>query len=129
MAKEIIYWDISKKGKDLLGTKDVPIISNDQAIKESIYNLFHTQRGTRLMNPEYGLDMNSYLFEPIDDFTAQTMQYDIKEGIERWETRIKNLEVEVIPYEDENAYVVNINFTISYTNTPETLQIRFQRVR
>lgn len=127
----IYYFDVSKKGIDLIGTRDVPVLTNEQAVKESLYNLLLTETGTKVMDPLYGLDLEQYLFEPNDDMTAEAMQYDIMTGIQAIEDRINNLEVIVVPDEDEkaNSYVITINFTVIFSNVTQTLQVDFNKIR
>lgn len=128
--KENFYYDISKKGRDLLGTGDVPVLENEQAIKESIGNLVATEVGTKVMDCRYGLNLDKYLFDPIDDFTAEMMEFDIREGIlTSGEDRISDLEVTVVPTPDELSYLITINFTVIFSNSPQTFEVRFDKIR
>ena len=97
MKKPTYYFDFSKKGQDYLGIKDIPVIKNDQAVKEGIINLLSTEVGTRPMHPEYGVDLSRYLFEPIDDITSDLITYNIELALERFEPRVSNVAVTVIP--------------------------------
>ena len=47
-------------------TDDVVVSKDNAAIKQSIVNLILTNKGERLFNPDYGSDIRSYLFEPLD---------------------------------------------------------------
>jgi len=125
----VFYFDVSKKGQDLLGTKDIPLLKNEQAVKESVLNLLSTEIGSRPMHPDYGINLNRYLFEPIDDITSDLIAYDIQRGLEVYEPRINNVNVEVIPTEEENSYTIYLSFNIVYSNSNETLEIDFQKIR
>jgi phage baseplate assembly protein W len=129
MAITTYYFDFSKKGQDILGTKDVPVIKNDQAIKESVLNLLATNVGERPMIPEYGINLTRFLFEPIDDITADLMSFEIERGLERFEPRINNIEVEVIPNEEELSFSLTISFGIAYSNSVETIEVDFKKIR
>lgn len=129
MATDTIFFDFSKKGKDLLGTKDIPVLSNDAAVKESIINLLSTNIGARIMNPLYGVNIEKYLFEPFDDITSNSIKYEIQNGIERFEDRVTDLLIEIIPNEMMLSYEVNIDYTVVYTNTSDTIQLKFNKVR
>lgn len=126
---DIYYYDISKKGKDLLGSGDVPILINEQAVKESLYNLLLTETGTKVMDVTYGIRLDQYVFSDFDDFTAEMMQFDIRDGILRNETRLSDLEVIVTPDEENITYIITINFTVSFSNTPQTLEVSFNKIR
>lgn len=129
MANDIIFFDFSKKGKDVLGIQDVPILSNDSAVKESIINLLYTRIGTRLMQPLYGVNIEKYLFEPIDVMTTNAIIYEIKNGLSRFEDRIDDIEVDVIPDELLSLYTVNISYSVIYTTTIDSIQLTFNKVR
>jgi len=122
-------FDVSKKGQDVLGTKYMPLLKNEQAVKESVLNLLSTEIGSRPMHPDYGINLNRYLFEPIDDITSDLIAYDIQRGLEVYEPRINNVNVEVIPTEEENSYTIYLSFNIVYSNSNETLEIDFQKIR
>ena len=47
-------------------TDDVVVSKDNAAIKQSIVNLVLTNKGERLFNPDYGSDIRSFLFEPLD---------------------------------------------------------------
>jgi phage baseplate assembly protein W len=127
---DIYYYDISKKGIDLLGTGDIPILTNEQAVKESILNLLLTELGSKVMDVTYGLNLDQYLFAPLDDFTAEMMQYDIEQGILNTEERITDLGVIVTPTEDDlSTYTITINFSVVFSNTTQTLQVAFNKIR
>ena len=89
------------------------------------------ERWTDTLRDWSGLDLEQYLFEPNDDMTAEAMQYDIMTGIQAIEDRINNLEVIVVPDEDEkaNSYVITINFTVIFSNVTQTLQVDFNKIR
>jgi len=125
----IYYYDISKKGRDLLGTKDIPMLTNEQTVKESIMNLFQTQPFTVPMNPEIGLDLDRYLFDPIDDLSAAMMKIDIEMGLKRYEPRINNIQVQVIGDEDLQTYIIYLNFEINFTNSNQEMVIDFKSIR
>lgn len=125
----IYYYDFSKKGRDLLGNKDVPLITNEQSIKESIINLLSTEPGTRPMDPRYGLNLQRYLFEPLDDITADLLAYDIKMGLESFEPRINNIEVQIEAVEEENTFIIYISFQVKFTSSIEKMEIDFRKIR
>lgn len=129
MIDDIYYYDFSKKGKDVLGNQIIPILKNDQAVRESIINLLSTEVGSRIMNPELGLLLDRYLFDPIDSITADKIHYDIVTAIEKFENRIENLVIEVNPYEELQTFIIDITFDIKYSNKTETIQINFNKIR
>ena len=125
----IYYFDISKKGKDVLGTKDIPMLTNEQAVKESIWNILLTQPGTSLMDSEKGIDLDRYLFDFVDDLTASMMETDILMGLQKYEPRINNINVVVTPDEENQTFLININYDINFTNSTQEMEIPFTKIR
>jgi phage baseplate assembly protein W len=123
------YFDFSKRGQDLLGTKDILLLKDDQAIKEAVYNLLYTRIGSVPMHPERGINIERFLFEPADDITASLMEYEIEKGLQTFETRISNISVKVIPAYDESGFEVNISFTVNFTSNLITLNLNFSKIR
>jgi phage baseplate assembly protein W len=96
--------------------KDVQAIYDVEAIKNSIANCFLTARGQKILNPQFGIDLRRYLFEPIDDFTAELITDDIESKLPQMEPRIKVRNVEVIPDEDNNEYNITLQIDIPSLN-------------
>lgn len=92
--------------------RDVNDARDIDAIENSIYNMFLFTRGERIINPEFGNSLYIYLYEPINNITAKRIGQGIADMFERWEPRILIHEIIVIPYEDENTYVVEIEYSI-----------------
>lgn len=129
ITNRVYYFDVSKKGKDLLGTKDIPMLINEQAVKEEIYNLFHTQPGSIPMFPDKGIDLDRYLFEPIDDFTAEMMRNDIEIALKKYISRISNINILVIPEEENETYIINLNYEVTFTNSQQSMVLDFKKIR
>jgi phage baseplate assembly protein W len=125
----IYYTDISKRGKDILGTRDIPTLSNEQAVKESISNILLTELGTKLFDPEYGVNLERYLFEPIDDMTAMLMSSDIESAIYKFETRVDQLSVTITPMEDDNTYIIDIAFNVIFNSVRQNMNLMFDKIR
>ena len=127
--KEIYFIDITKTGKDYLGKKDISLISNEQAVLESVMNILQTEPGTRPMNPSFGCNLGKYLFEPLDPITALSIQTDIEFAIKKFEERIEKLQVNVDPDEDSNTFNISIIFSIKVINKEQKLLFTLNKVR
>ena len=123
------YFDFSKKGQDLFGNKDIPVIKDDQAIREAVYNLLLTPIGSVPMYPERGINIDRFLFEPIDDITASIMAYEIEKGLTTFEQRIKDVIVEVTPLYEDNGFVIDVSFAINFTSNRSKVQLKFSKIR
>ena len=86
--------------------KDVDV----EAIKNSLINILQTTKGTRRMLPEFGCNLEGFLFEPLDSITARKIGGSIVDEILTWENRMVLDNVNVFADEDNYQY----NITISY---------------
>jgi|GEM_PF-6490313 phage baseplate assembly protein W len=125
----IYYWDVSKKSINPLNNKDIAVLNNAQAILESISNILQTGLYTVLWSPDEGIDLDKYLFEPIDNITAMQIQQDIIYGLDLYEPRVKNVVVTVIPDIDNETFNIIINCTETITNSDQTFQVDFKKIR
>jgi phage baseplate assembly protein W len=85
---------------------DIQIDLDEFAIVNSIRNLFATRKGQMILNPEYGLNLEKYLFQPINSFNARAMAREIINGVERYEPRVRVEGVNVKMNIDEQLYEV-----------------------
>jgi phage baseplate assembly protein W len=75
--------------------------------------LFGTRPGERLFLPAYGLNMEALVYEALDAQMTADAQAAIKSAIERYETRVQVLQVQV----NKDAENNQVSFVI-------TMQIR-----
>jgi phage baseplate assembly protein W len=74
---------------------DIKSSIDEAAIKNSLSNLFTTMPGQKLLNPDYGLSINQFLFQPLTEDVAEEIGNRILTGIETYEPRVlvKNVNV------------------------------------
>ena len=129
--QQFIYKDLTL---DLTQTKiqapgfNIPVPGTDikaafdlGAIKNSLQNLFGTSPGQRFLFPEYGLDLNQYLFYPVNEGTGEAIKNKINTAIRTWEPRVQVNNILVIPEPDKNQYVINIILDIPSLTLNTTL--------
>jgi phage baseplate assembly protein W len=91
---------------------DFKIDYDVDAIKNSLYNLFTTTPGHKILNPDYGMDLRKYLFVPATVEVARDLREEIFRQIRVYEPRVDLKEVKIIIYEDVNEFDVSIFFDI-----------------
>ena len=99
-------------------TDDLVVSKDASAIKQAIVNLLLTNKGERLMNPTYGSDIRSYLFEPMDYGTANQIKNNIRDTIEIFEPRIRVLQISATPNFDDNGFDITMTYNVIGTDTP-----------
>ena len=118
MASTLSFKDINITFKKHPVTDDLVVSRDASAIKQAIVNLLLTNKGERLMNPDYGSDIRSYLFEPLDFGTANAITTNIRYSIDRWEPRISVLNLSATPNFDDNGFDVEMTYEIRGTDDP-----------
>jgi len=118
MASTLSFKDINITFKKHPVTDDLVVSRDASAIKQAIVNLLLTNKGERLMNPDYGSDIRSYLFEPLDYGTANAITTNIRYSIDRWEPRITVSRIKAYPNFDDNGFDVEMSYSIRGTDDP-----------
>ena len=93
-------------------TKDIVVLKNEEAIKQSVKNLVLTKLGERLFNPLIGTDTTSYLFELNSTFSATSLIEEIETVLITYEPRITLENITVNNDDDSNEFDVTIEYFI-----------------
>ena len=130
MATSLSFKDLNITFKKHPVTNDVVVSKDASAIKQAIVSLLLTNKGERLMNPKYGSDIRSYLFEPLDYGTAAQIKANIQSTIDRFEPRISISDIKCIPNFNDNGFDVEMTYIIRGSDEPPvTVDIFLERTR
>ena len=91
--------------------KDLKIDYDYAAIRNSIYNLFTTTPGQRILNPYFGLELQKYLFLPVDEIRARLIGNEILRGLSTFEPRIKVNNINIAADALNQQYIVTLIVT------------------
>lgn len=89
-----------------------------ERINQSLFILFSTEKGSRLLMPSFGSDLYKYRFELYDNVLLSKIRETIYADINRWEPRI-NIE-SVNFYDDDEArdnHILYISIKYKIINT------------
>lgn len=106
------------KDVDLVGSYDLGAIEN------SIVNLFTTFPGDKILNPEFGINLNQYLFLPCTDDTANRIGNTIKNQILIQEPRVKPKEITVLADPENDQYNINLVLEVPFINNNTTINFK-----
>jgi len=86
-----------------------------QQAKYNIINLLQTIPGERLGQPEFGSQLHSILFEPMNEDFSDILEDSIRTSLETWlpYINIKNIEVTMPDY-NINRVNISIDFGLSF---------------
>ena len=96
------------------------------AVKNNIRNLLQTHRGERLMQPFIGMNLRTYLFEPITQDTELIIQNDIVDTFSTWLpfVEIKDIKISFSNPEESNQMNIFLDFNIKQDpNTLESIEV------
>tara|TARA_Y100000310_G_scaffold321842_1_gene380046 strand:- start:5843 stop:6325 length:483 start_codon:yes stop_codon:yes gene_type:complete len=91
---------------------DFKLSYDENAIFNSIRNIFNTKKGQKILNPTFGLDLERFLFDNISRENADIIGKTIYEELPIHEPRITVDSVNVIARPDDNEYEITITIII-----------------
>jgi len=112
MPSTVPFKDLSLSFAKNKVTDDLLVKKEDAAVKQAILNLLLTQKGERIYDPEYGSDLKSHLFEPLDFGTAGSIKDNISKTIDTYEPRVSIETLLVEPNLESNGFDVRLDFQV-----------------
>ncbi len=101
--------------------------SGPDNIRESMVVILLTEPGERLMMPDFGGRLRSFLFEPNTTATRRRIQEEITKSLQVWEPRITLQSVTVeADGSDPKAAVAVIQYQLVATQTAGQVSLRVQ---
>jgi phage baseplate assembly protein W len=94
--------------------------------RANLINLLLTQRGERVMQPNFGTGLHSLLFEQATDDLEERIQLTIEESVNFWLPYINISEIEITmsdEMKDNNRADISVSFTVG--NSIDTQEITF----
>jgi hypothetical protein len=109
--------------------KDLNVLRDDNAIKNSIKNLLITNAFERPFQPQLGANLRGLLFEPADAITKIAIKENIKDVIKDYEPRVSLISIAINDLSDQNAYRLTVRFLIKEYDTQDSVEILLRRLR
>ena len=94
-----------------------------KAVKNNIKMLLMTNKGERFMQPNLGLNLRKYMFEPYTDELRITIENEIVDTFKFWLpfVEIKDLVINMKETDSEAKNTLNISVLFSITKDPNTI--------
>jgi len=103
--------------------------NDDDAIKQSLKNLILTKHYERPFHPEIGCQIHSLLFENWDPVVEKLMQQTIIDLVNKFEPRVRLIDVKINAQPDLNSVDITIEYQIINSERPVTFTTSLTRVR
>lgn len=109
---------ITNSSQTIGSGRDIKVAYDLNAIVNSLQNLFNTIPGERFLLPEYGADLQRYVFEPITVATGNRIGRKIRNALATWEPRVKLLNIDITGFPDKNEYQVDMSLVVPFLEDP-----------
>ncbi len=110
-------------------TKDIYLKTDEDAVKTALKHLILTRNFERAFHPEIGTQVHSLLFENFTPAVKIAMERTIEEAIQRFEPRVRLVNLSITETDSGNDLLVNIIFTLINSDKPITITTLLNRVR
>ncbi|NOU93646.1 baseplate protein [Paenibacillus sp. LMG 31456] len=98
-------------------TGRVRLSEYEEDIAEAIRIILGTSQGERVMRPDFGCEVNEFVFGQTDDTTLRLLESSIKGALRTWEPRVHEVEVNAVLDPNEHGRVnIEIRYLVRTTN-------------
>ena len=95
-----------------------------EAVKNNVKLLLSTDKGERIFQPNLGIGLRRFLFEPITGETTTNIQNEIVETFNFWLpfVTIKDIQVETTSADGINPNQISVNAIFNLDKSPNSLE-------
>jgi phage baseplate assembly protein W len=98
----------------------------EEDIRQAIRIIIFTNRGERVMRPDFGAGLNEFIFANVNTTTMALVETRVRESLITWEPRIEVQEVRVTSDPGErNKLLIDLTYRVRATNTLHNLVYPF----
>jgi uncharacterized protein len=95
-------------------------------IYQAIRIILGTNPGERIMRPEFGAGLGTFVFEPVNTGTLALVKTRVEDALVDWEPRIDVVDVQVTTDPAErNTLLIEVSYRVRATNTLHNLVYPF----
>lgn len=105
---------------------DVGLVKGETDIEQSIRVILSTAPGERVMRPNFGCGIHSYVFEAVDTTRLTLIEDEVRDALIEWEPRIEVLAVDAeLADRSTGRLDVDIEYRVRRTNNEFNLVYPF----
>jgi uncharacterized protein len=98
----------------------------EEDIRQAIQIIIFTNRGERVMRPDFGAGLNEFIFANVSTTTMALIETRVREALITWEARIDVKQVLVTADASErNKLLIDLTYRVRATNTLHNLVYPF----
>ena len=95
-------------------------------LKYNLVNFLLTNKGERILNPNFGTNIRKQLFNQIDEDIYESLITEISDSINLYFPDITVEKLNVVPTYDNNLITVNLTYRINISNEKDTITINLE---
>lgn len=99
------------------------------AVKQAVKNILLTNTTEKPFVPNFGANLNSFLFNLDTEFDADLMEERIIQKVEQYEPRAKIINVDLNVDGNYHSVRASVTFRILSTNEEDTVELNITRLR
>ncbi len=98
--------------------------TDDELIRQSIFQIIMTGEGERVMRPEFGSGTISRIFDNNDALLAESLKFQLQTAITKYEPRamVQNISVT----REDTTVTIEIQFVVIATRNSMTIEAQFE---
>ena len=104
-----------------INSQDIELSYDEEAISNSIKNIFNTKKGQKILTPNFGLDLEQFLFENISKENGAMIGTKISEELPFFEPRIAIDKITVRARPARQEYRITLSIIIPSLNNKKTV--------
>lgn len=110
-------------------TKDVftSTYTTQEATKVNLINYILTGTGERYLNPDFGIDLRSLLFEQMVEDKIEEIEYKIRQGVALWFPNVVINKIEITSDTSTGIVRAYMKYGVQFTNIQDELLINFEQ--
>tara|TARA_B100000287_G_scaffold249293_1_gene234355 strand:+ start:195 stop:698 length:504 start_codon:yes stop_codon:yes gene_type:complete len=115
-----IGFDLPFKVADPVGMKNATTRTKLEAVRVNVINLLNTELGERVMQPNLGIKLKRFLFQPFTDDVSVSIQSSIVNTFKYWLpfVQITNITVNQAGASGDFAHTIKVSVTFSLKDDP-----------
>ena len=94
-----------------------------EQLKYNLINFLLTNKGERILNPNFGTDIRKQVFNQMDGDIYDILINEIKDAIRLYFPPITIEKLEVVPSYDQHIITINLFYKINISNEKDTITI------
>ena len=99
--------------------------STIEQIKSNLVNLLLTNKGERVMNPEFGCDLRTVLFEGIIEGTISSIRSLINTNVAIFVPEVTIISIDATRDEDHNTISISMKYRVNISGTVDQITVQF----